>query len=76
VKEPIVFLTVLVIMSLEVFMVVVQYLPQERIGGLSGVVDRRMAAIRNASHLLLLSEAFYLLSAISLLAILEIRNWK
>jgi hypothetical protein len=38
-KEPVVLLAIL---AIEIFIVVVQYLPQGRIGRLSGVVDRRM----------------------------------
>jgi hypothetical protein len=41
-KEPILFLAMLIIAGLEIFMVVARYLPQGRIGGLSGVVGRRM----------------------------------
>jgi hypothetical protein len=38
-KEPVLFLTMLVIANLEVFVVLVQYLPQGGIGGLSWVVN-------------------------------------
>lgn len=40
-EEPVLLLTMLVIGGLEVFIVVVQYLPQGRIGGLSGMIDWR-----------------------------------
>ena len=39
-KEPVLFLTMLIIACLERFIVVVQDLPQGRIGGLSRMVDR------------------------------------
>jgi hypothetical protein len=45
-KEPILLLTMLVIVGLEILIVVVEYLPQGRIGGLSGLVDRRMGMHR------------------------------
>jgi hypothetical protein len=41
-KEPILLLTMLIIGRFEIFIMVVEYLPQGRIGGLSGVIDRRM----------------------------------
>jgi hypothetical protein len=41
-KEPVLLLAMLAIARVEIFIVVVEYLPQGRIGGLSGVVDRRM----------------------------------
>jgi len=48
-EEPIMFLTMLVIAGLEVFMVIVQYFPEGRIGGLPGVVDRRMIMHKKSS---------------------------
>ena len=47
-KEPILFLAMLIIAGLEIFIVVVEYLPQGRIGGLSGVVDRRMGRLKKS----------------------------
>jgi len=38
-EEPVLLLAILVIAGLEISIVVMQYLPQRRIGGLSGVID-------------------------------------
>ena len=38
-KEPILFLTILIIAGLEVFIMIAEYFPQGRIGGLPGVIN-------------------------------------